>query len=345
MPVFERMSHATAMITPVLVGYGLALVTLTIYAKVTGTYGSPPAAWLTALASAIVLASAFGYAVGTLAGSRWYTPPLGAVLFFGFYVALRIAPVPYGVVSLYPVILNVDSVFVRHISLTMWGQTAVFISVALLLLLLAGGGWRPGTALRFGSTVAVLFVSALAGAGAVLATNGQYVTGHNSRDFVCNDSSPSICLNRGYAAAMPDLSSAMKRLNAKVAGTPLEATLIEQNVEGVGDAPSPQARSIYIEEINRFGITFAVSRYVTKYGGASSCEVNEDVENYLSVSIVDAWLSGYDELGIGDFPKNVPGAVEYRAFMSLNDADAHEWLRAHEDEYFSCELSLSDFPT
>lgn len=344
-PVAARFLHASAVIFPVLFGYMLALAILALTGIFSGRYGAPYVLWLCALAASLVAAATFGYAVGIIGGrGKWYLAPLAALSFLALYVLSRAVPLPYGIRSLVPVVTNTDSVFVRHLPAAMVGQSLLFVGSSVLVLCIVGLGWRQATG-RMIMLVAGAVVITGVGAIAVLSTNGQYTTGFNSRDFVCDeeDAELTICLNRGYAQALPKLRKQFDELNRRAAGTDLVAVRLEQNVEGVGDEPGEGARSVYVEENNEFGVVFAASRYVTKYGGFYECDP-EDMGGLVAVSIVNTWLTGYDELGIGAFGDGAPGATEFQEFMKMDLHQGNQWMRAHETEYMTCTLVLSDLP-
>jgi hypothetical protein len=350
-PAVARIIHFVGVITPTVLGFMASVAILAVYGLATGTYGAPSLPWLLVLVCAIVAASALGYAVGVVGGRRWYVAPLGAILFFVLYVLVQVLPLPYGVRSLYPVILNMDSEFVRHIATTMWGQIAAFLAASAALLLAVGGGWRRSSSKQFGIAIAVIGIIGIGGVSLVQSTNGQYVTGFNSRDFACRGDIPEICLNKGYVSAMPALTRQFEALNEKSAGTALSATLVEQNVEGIGDEPSANARSVYIEGISDSDLSFAISRYVGKYGGGAACNLasvdieQSDIERFFAVSIVDTWLSGYDAAGYANKGNSeMPGRAEFERFMNLTPAEGNQWLRQNFTAYSQCKLELADLP-
>lgn len=338
--ILVRVQHATAVILPLLLGYVLALFVLGIFAAASGTYGSPFIPWLLAFGAALLLAATFGYVVGRAIGARWYVAPAAALLFYGLFVLIRVAPLPFWTKSLYPVITNTDSVFVYHISATMWGQVAFFIGLGAALIVVASYRSKAGVAV---TTVAGFVVCALlivSGASTVAGTGGQYTTGHNPRDFVCQKGSATVCVNRGYASALPQLERQFQQLNARAAGTPLVATRLEQNVEGIGDAPQQGARSVYVEQVGSpMDMAFAAFRYAIKYGGTRSCQSMGADESSLAVAYVDSWLSGYTT-DTGD----LPGIDHYRALTALPTRQANAWFQAHQPAYFSCTLKLADLP-
>jgi len=209
-----------------------------------------------------------------------------------------------------------------------------------------GGGWRRGrTRLIATVATAALVVVLTTGSSMVLSTNGQYVSGFNSRDFVCEGSAPTICLNRGYGSAMAPLREEFALFNEKTAGTSLVARQLQQNSEGVGDEPPAGTRSVYIETIDSLGMTTAVSRYAAKYGGAVNCDFTAgNPEPFWAVSIVNAWLTGYDEMGFETFDVSAPGVAEFHRFLSLSVADGNAWLRANESAYLACTLTFDELP-
>lgn len=341
-PLSARMIHAAAVIAPVLLGFLAAVAVLAVTGAVTQRYGAPYLPWLMALGAALVLAGTMGYVIGLVGGRRWYVAPLAALAFLGLYILSRLVPMPYGVKSLFPVIVNTDGVFVRHLPTAMLGQVALFLGVALILVCGVGRGWRHARRMAV-AVVAGASVVALAGGFAVISTNGQYLTGYNSRDFVCEGDELEICLNRGYADAMPDLRAQFEDFNDRASGTGLVATKLAQNVEGIGDEPSPGARSVYIEQNNDFGMQLAVARYVNKYGGIMGCDP-ADLEAFYAVGVVNTWLTGLDELGISTFGDGAPGKAELDRFMALDVEAGNAWFREHEADYMSCSLSLAELP-
>lgn len=341
-PVAPCLLHAGATLGPLVIGWVVGVIVLLVVGLTTGTYGSPFVPWLLALGAALLAASTFGYIVGSLLRQRWYVPPLAAVLFFGLYVTAQLIPVRYGIKSLFPVVTNTDSAFVRHLPQAMWGQTALFVGGAVAVVCMLGGDWRRMPRGVIALVIVCLGLASI-GAAAVIAINGQYVTGYNSRDFVCDGSHPRICLDRGYAAMMPRLLDRFERLDKRTAGTSLAATTLEQSVQGVGDEPAPGARSLYIEENTDFGVTLAVYRYIEKYGGLSAC-ADRDADSLFAVGIVNAGLSSYDEIGFETFGDGAPGVDEYRRFLALDAREVNTWLTSHEDAYLTCTLTLSDLP-
>jgi hypothetical protein len=342
-PVAVRAVHVSAVIAPLIGGYLLALLALQIYAISTGAYGVPFAPWLIAIGAALVLAAVFGYCVGAAAGNHWYVPPAAALAFYALFVFIRVIRSSYGATSLFPAILNFDSVFASHIGTTMWGQIAFFLGLSAILVLIIRGGWRKAQRIQLSGLVALIAVPTIVGAAVVLSTNGQYTTGHNSRDFVCESTKPTICVNRGYSAALPLLEPRLHDMNSLVAGTGLTADRLEQNVEGSGDSTSQGARSLYIEQIDRDGMNFAVYRYVQKYGSATSCDQPiAGEEARLSEGYVDSWLSNYNDpwIGYGTFP----GMKHLHALESLSTSEGNSWFRANYQAYMSCTLQFSDLP-
>ncbi len=335
-----RFTHAAATITPLLAGYGVALLCVTLLAGARGFYGGPNPWWLLSVAAALLIAAALGYGIGVVAGARWWVAPVAAVGFFACYIAFRSTTAPYGVISLFPVVTNADSEFVTYVTPTMVGQTAAWCGATVIIIALAGR-WTHASR---GATAAVLVIAAtsvFAGAATVIGTNGQYTTGFNSRDFVCNGDGVVACLNPGYLPAMTPLLSAMSQLNERAAGTPLEAKLLEQNVEGIGDEPAPGARSVYLEQFaNADDIHFAVYRYVIKYGGMQTCmRGGADPSAFSAVAAVDAWLSGFD-----DDVQSAGWAGGLRRLQSLSPTEGRAWFEQNSDEYFGCTLQPDSLP-
>ena len=338
-PAHIRLWHWGATIAPLLAGYCLSVLALYVYAVGSGTYGTPSLAWLVALGSANVAASSFGYALGSFFGRFWLVAPAAAILYYSLFIFFQSAPLPFSVQSLFPAVTNLDSVFVQHIETTMIGQTLLWLAVAVLIAVLVGGGWRRRQSLLLGSVVGVLVVAAVFGGSLVVLTGGQYTTGYNARDFQCKAASATICLNRGYANGLGPLSDQFDRLNSIVEGTPLYATRLEQNVEGVGDAPSPGSRSVYLEKLeNDEDIQFSVYRYVNDNGGSAMCALADDNVR-IAMLYVESWLSEYFYLLDG-----LPGAERLEALQSLEGDAAREWFHSVRDLYFTCSLSLNDLP-
>ncbi|MFF2632399.1 hypothetical protein ACFVR6_05925 [Microbacterium sp. NPDC058021] len=335
--------HVVGTVLPVAASYPLALLCLTVYGAITGTYGAPSPAWLAAIGAATIIACAVGYFAGLFIGPRWFAAPAAAVGYFALYVLFQSAPWPYGIRTLFPAITNRDTEFARYITATTWGQVVLFLSISLILFLLV----RPRAVQRerwlFMAAAPTLLVAIVA-AGVIISTNGQYITGHNSRDFVCEGTAPVVCVNRGYAASLEGLLPRFEVLRVKTAGVALEPTLLEQNVEGVGDEPSQDARSIYIEGIDSAGLDQTVSRYVAKYGGFSTCSPDTPYDTIVATAIVDTWLSGFDQYGLGELDGSAVGAAEWARMKSTDPATGNTWLREHEKSYADCSLVLTDLP-
>lgn len=335
-----RAIHAAATVLPLLVGYALAVLALTFYAGGRGFYGAPNLWWLSSLAAALVAAAAAGYAIGALAGRRWWVPPAAALGFFACYIVSRGTTAPYGVVSLFPAVTNSDSEFVEYVTPTMVGQVGAWLGGSVLVIVLAGR-LTHASRIALSGVVIIASASVIAGVASVVVTNGQYTTGYNDRDFVCEGDDTVVCLNPGYLPAMEPLLSAVGRFNAIAAGTRLVAERLEQNVEGVGDEPADGARSIYIEQLeSEEDIDFAMYRYVSKYGAVQSCLAQSgDLSGLRLSATVDAWLSGYtaeaEGAGLG---RGV------RRLEQLSPREGAAWFSAHADDYFACTLHAEDLP-
>ncbi len=339
-----RLVHAVSVAIPIIAGYVLGLGVLAIYATVTNVYGNPYAPWLLAVGSAIVVAIGFGYSVGSVAGTYWFVPPAAALAFYAVFVASRSSRPSYGVISLFPYVTNIDSIFVEYVTSTMIGEIVLWVSVATLLIMLAQRGIRRIARFRSIALVAGLVAFALIGGHLVLQSDGQYTVGHNPGDFVCKTGALTVCLNPGYAQALPELYSQFRQLNMRTAGTALVAHRLEQNVEGVGDDPGTGARSVYLEQFgSRKDVELAAYRYVAKYGATPGC-VSRGIEHESqstteAIEDVNAWLSGFTDA--------VAGFSNLSHFGRLTSMATHAgnvWFRAHQREYFACTLRLADLP-
>lgn len=344
-PAIARLSQFSVLVAAVGLGYISGLAALTIYAGASHTYGGPSTLWLVVLGAALMLAASFGYLIGRIGGARWWVPLAAALAFFGLYILSRSLRLPYAAISLFPVVTNSDSEFVRYVTTTMLGQL-IFFSAMIGLIACGSVLTRPGRreALAGIAGAVVFVVVAVGGAAAIFSTNGQYTEGYNGRDFSCAGQAPRICLNRGYVGGMAATQVAFDRLAQKVDGTNLAPTLLEQNVEGVGDKPSAGARSIYFEDLTSHGIDFAVWRYVQKYGGFARCDpANISPDTFVAMAIVDTWISGYDEYQLSSIDPSALGAKQFETFTRLEPSAGNTWLKKHAHEYFACSLTLSDF--
>lgn len=342
-PLSDRLRHFTTVAVPLVGGYAAALACTLVIALVTRAYGRPPPLWLSAIAASLVFAAAWGYAIGSLAASHWFVAPAVALTFYAAYIVVRVSDLPFWAASLFPVLTSQDSVFVRHLTPTIAAHVCFFLAGALLLLIV--GGRRIGLQRwRLTSTLVVVSVAVATSAATFAAGHGQYTTGHNPRDFVCGaDDGVHLCLNVGYASAMKPMLMGLREMNARLAGTPLTAAELEQNVEGIGDDPTGSARSIYLEQLaGPRDIAFSLFRYVSKYGGGPACHVESaaDAESAAAVSYVNYWLSGYDE----PFYGTPPGYQHVEALRALSLPAANAWFREHFQEYKTCTLELGDLP-
>ena len=333
-----------SVILPIAAAVPVSVLVVSLYGVASGTYGHPYLPWLLTIATALLLAASFGYGIGALLGSRWFTTPLAAVLFFGLYVFIQSVGSSFGARSLFPVILNNDTEFASYISETMWGQVGFFASLVAVIFFLCVAQLSRARPLAMAGALVAIF-PALLFASTVLSTNGQYLTGHNPRDFTCTDTSPTICLNRGYVAALDPLQERFRVFNEKAQGTDLEVHKLEQNVEGIGDEPAVGARSVYIEGIDPEGLDFALSRYAEKYGGLLNCyESHAPFERMIAVGIIDTWLTGYDSMNLRNIDSATPGYAQWQAFQKLSVTDGNSWLKDNYSAYASCSLDLEKMP-
>jgi type IV secretory pathway VirB2 component (pilin) len=343
-PGTGRLLHAAAVMAPLVAGYLLSLLALSVYAAAAGYYGEPSLVWLAAVGATLIVASSLGYVIGSAVGMYWFVPPAAALAFYAMYVIAWSLRLPFGVQSLFPYVTNTDSNFVRYVNATMVGQVALWMALAVVFVVAAGWGWRRGAqkfAIAF--SVFALMVAAL-GASTILATHGQYTIGHNSRDFTCRGGSLILCMNPGYAVAIPGLYRQFAQLNSRAAGTHLVAGRLEQNVEGVGDDPSKGSRSVYLEQLGGGSdLEFSAYRYLAKYGATPACEgrgaSSISASTVAAINDVDAWLSGYFAAADGSI-----GTNHLARLRSLSPKSGNGWFRAHAEAYFSCTLTLADMP-
>ncbi|WP_243233063.1 hypothetical protein [Microbacterium sp. CIAB417] len=327
---------------PIVLAFPLAVLVLVIYAGLSGTYGAPSLSWLFSLWACLFVTAALGYMVGAVVGRRWFTAPLATLIVFGGYVLVQALPLKQGGRSLFPALPHRDTEFARYIDATMWSQVLLFSAAGFLFILIAAS-YRRRLRIPTAAAAAAAVVLAVVDGSVIISTNGQYLTGYNHRDFECSASPLTLCLNRGYAGAMQELESLFEEFNKKADGTPLVATVLEQNVEGIGDAPAQGARSVYLEGIDPDGLKLAVFRYVTKYGGYPACVEREaGYEQVTAVAIVDTWLADFDDYGLSQLDAQSLGFAEWQHFSQLSTEEGNAWLRDHEQDYLACNLSLSD---
>lgn len=330
--------HAGAVLLPLFAGYWVAAVIVAVQAGVVHAYGQPPLVWLLSLGCAVLFAGAAGYVLGAVLPYRWYVGPVVGLAFYACYVVFLIAKLPYGVLSLFPASSNYYSVFTRVVFETLAAEGVFFTAAAfLVLVLLAVRGKKSARAMCV--LAAAVVVTATAG-GVVISANGQVTSGHNPRDFSCVGEQPVLCLNTGYARAGKALQREFHRLDERAAGTPLAATRLEQNVEGVGDDPSKGARSVYLEQwAARDDLTFSVFRYVLKYGGSQQCQNAQSAEGASLENDVNSWLSGYYESTAGANEDAIS-----RRLAQLSESEGAAWFQKNYSAYASCTLTASDLP-
>ncbi|HEU5222640.1 MAG TPA: hypothetical protein VFU07_03050 [Candidatus Lumbricidophila sp.] len=343
--VAVRVAHFASVAAPLALGFVIGVALLWAIGLATGVYGSPFIPWIGALVGAILAASAFGYGVSAVSRNQWYSPPLAAILFFASYVILQLLHAPNWSRALFPVIMNVDSEFVAHVSTTMFGQIVAYLSFVILVpVLIAVAAKRRRGPSGF-ILVATLIAGVGLGASLIGLRNGQYVTGQNPGDFVCEGARPQVCVNPGYRAGLAKLVTAFAELSQKSSDSDLIASRLEQQVEGIGDSPTRPARSLYIEDLSESGIAFSVARYVDRYGGGIACRTSEHTyDQHLANAVVQAWLSNFDELGFGGASPMEPGAAEFRRLTALGPVAARSWFGNHVRQYMSCGLTLADLP-
>lgn len=328
-----RGGHALTVLLPLLLGYGLAVAIISVNAVFTGAYGSPSTLWLVSLACALLLSGTMGYVAGVALPYRWYVGPTVGLAFYITYVVIIIMNVPYGVLSLFPASVNFFTVFTGVITATVVSQIVFFVAVSALLFLLVGLRQKTSAAALSGL---IVLSAAMVGAGATtVAANGQVTTGQNPGDFSCAGSNPELCVNTGYAAAGQALHSEFQRFNQLTAGTPLAASRLEQNVQGIGDNPSSGSRSVYLEQwASQSDLSFSVFRYVQKYGSLSECN---DPNNAFIIQQVNSWLSGFYESSAGADDNEIS-----RRLASFSAADGAAWFQQNYRAYSSCTLTGAD---
>lgn len=330
-----RASHAVAVVLPSVVGFWIAVTIVSVQATFSGAYGAPSWLWLTSLGFGVAFAGTLGYAVGSLLPHKWFVGPGTGILFYALYVVLLVSGLPYGIVSLFPASSNYDSIFTVKITSTLLGQSVFFVAASALTLLLIGFRRRrtPLALVSLGLVGLVLVASS----GVVIARHGQVTTGHNPGDFTCVGQTPVVCLNTGYATAGEALHAEFERLTDLTEGTPLAPERLEQNVQGIGDEPAPDSRSLYLEQwAARDDLTFSVFRYVKEYGGAMQCMSSDG--GYLEAQ-VDSWLADFYESTAG----SDDNAVSRRLAALTSEEGAH-WFKSNYDAYASCSLTMDDLP-
>ncbi|WP_435740151.1 hypothetical protein [Clavibacter nebraskensis] len=330
-----RAAHAVAVIAPLGLGFWVAFAIVAVWAQVNGYYGSVPMAWIFSLFCALILASSFGYAVGSMTPYRWYIGPIVGLAFYVGYVALTLTGARNGVLALYPAAGSLDTIFVEPVNSTFVAQSVFFLSLSSVLILLTVLTIRIPRKIAI-SALGFLVIAVLSG-GSVVAANGQTTSPRNPGMYTCVGAAPTLCLNPGYAPAAEPLHAEFARLASITSGTGFVADRLEQNVEGIGDEPSQGARSVYLEQwAAQDDLTFAVSRYVSKYGGLAQCDAPDAA--YVNEQ-VDIWLSRYDP-----YEGSLERDNKFDALYGLSTADAHAWFSSVSDKYFSCKLQLGDLP-
>ncbi|MFV0433761.1 MAG: hypothetical protein ACK5LO_07275 [Leucobacter sp.] len=327
---------------PALTGFLLALGVLTVYAAAVGSYGAPSAVWLLKLASAMLVSCAFGYALGALTGSRWWTAPTSALTLLAGFLVITYRGAPDWIEQGYPLSVVIDDVFYRLIPLTTIGQTVLNVGISALLVLVVAGARLAGPRLPAAS-LWITGVGIALGIALMSLGDWRYAEFYDPEDTVCEGSSPQICVNRGYQAALPELVRVFSELNTKAADTELATDRLEQ--EGIGEDPNPGARSLYLYELDEGFANSSASDYLWEYGATEACwERGDRSEETIAVSVVNMWLSDYDEFGLAELGESAPGGLQYQRLNQLSPEQGNAWLREHIDAYFSCSLTLDDLP-
>lgn len=341
--VLVHLHHFGAVITPVLLGYGIGMGTLVLYGQFIGAYGTPPVMWILELAAALICVAGLGYALGILIGNRWWIAPATALaLFAGFAAIIYSARAPEWVELWYPMTIDSGSVFIDPVARTLGVQAIAYVCFGLAFVGLAAAlkssvktirRYIPGACSALIGTVMFSMVML-----------GEWPFAQVSKDFdyVCTGEEPEICLNRGYLDAEPELRDSFEAFNEKVAGTSLVAHAVEQRFIGLIDETVGESRAVDVIDLSPGFADYAVLDYLQNYGGSMNCW--DKGRDETAVSVVDAWLSGYDENGLSEYGDEIPEASAYRQLLKLSPQQGNEWLRENINAYSSCALNLKDLP-
>jgi len=323
---------------PALAG-SLGVVAVVIYMNANGAEGDISWIWLVATTAGAVLCCAIGFALGIVFEGRWYVSvAVAVVLYFGWSL-LQGSGLPFWIIQSFPTTFGGSNPNVRYIYATFIGQIFWYLGLAVVLTSVAFFRKSGVTQRVRRVTTATAAVAASVGLFLIISTNGQITTGYNARDYDCTGGSVELCLTPGYDRGADALQGAFYALNERAAGTPLVATKLEQNVEGIGESVSAGARAVYVEDLSPGFEGLSVSRYVQKYGGQVNC--TEDPDSAYAEDIVTAWLVGEPSwlLGAGG-----PGQDAAQRFADSDEATRRAWFATNYDAYQACSIQLAVLP-
>lgn len=338
--------HFALTASALLMGFIVGTLVLVLYAVCTHVYGSPQISWICAIGASLVCVSAFGYAFGLVIGDRWFTAPAAAFILLGGFIYIMYFSNSPSAESLYPVQLRLGDVFLGPSTWSFFWLSLFYLTAGLTVLAAAFTCTVARQKTMVLTVVAATAAAVIAG-GTVIALPEPEVEASTAHDYVCDDGTPEVCVNRGYQAALPELERVYGEMYAKTKGTDLIGAKLEQHLEGFEDDTRGGTRAIYIEALDDEFAEYSAFRYIERFGGMNACQssassASASSKNELAVSAVDAWLSGFDDSGFGF--AGTPGRSQYQRLEKLNTRDGNAWFREHADAYADCSLTLDELP-
>ena len=331
--------HLVALAVILLLACGTSVLVVGVALGGYHAYGIMIFSWLAVWAAALLLGGAIGYLIGLVPVPRIVSAPLAFAAVFGAWSLASTlhsgGHLTYGGLSLFPVMTNTTNAFVRYLHVTPAGQVEFFIGLTVLVVTLSAMIFSRRRGL-LAAVATASFVLSTVGGAMVLASDGQVTTGYNARDYRCVESGFTVCVHPAYVDGLPQIVAAFTELRTRVAGTPLEFTRLEQNVQGIGERVSHGAKSLYIEDFSSGFASQSVARFVQKYGGSASCT---SYEAGAVESVVDGWFTATPSWVSLSNAAEAPIA---QAFEQQATERNIEWLLAHYAEYEACTLSFDD---
>ena len=156
-------------------------------------------------------------------------------------------------------------------------------------------------------------------------------TGH-----VCRYWPLTVCVHPALRAALPDLEAAVTPLAARLDGTPVAFTRVEQRPAGQPAGISDGVAGIHLRDLSPGYQWRAVRELRATLIDARSCANPRRARSAAYTALVNAWL-------LDENPPYVPDTVAARAFARWGEGARHQWLRVHFAGYRRCTLGPPAF--
>lgn len=305
--------------------------------------GGPFFLWLTAGLAATWVATGLGLVAGVLVpfAVTVIAVPVVAYAFCGFLVVLYSTAVP-PIGRLSPTFQTLlDPSYRLDLGFFAW-QAAWFVSVASVLAGLSLCVIAPSSQRRWLATSAAMALAIVFGA-AVVKSPHPVSSDVQAEPFVCEGSTPSLCLTPTFEPARDRIEPALVRARMRVADTPLVFDRVEVRPRGLNGDARDGAVALHVDDLGDGwavrDITEMVSGILTPRGSfcAEIAGARDGGEFDGLRAVVAAWAGGDDSLLAGN--PDTLAAVEKLA--SLSREKRANWLASTRESVCEGSTDLS----